>query len=523
MTNNKDDKPSGEHASINDSGELLKSLFRDDLDAITAEKKKETASKTPDKSSAPQKPKSPAGGRGAGRKKVGPETGTADRKIVKNYPVSEVRVDKSRKVVSNTDMSLKEELKEETAPQIREYTLEEVRPEESIKTKQLKGGRVRLGGNPPLASGKLKVALLSVLLVAAIAFMLSSLGVVDFGQLLDPLAPAKKAGSKTSVARRPPAKKSTRVTAKSTQKTTHNKASDQAGAPEKKRFAEIPSDGALSKQRRRIINRRATPVTSTKMPTIVQGLSEPSASNQEPVVAMQLTESVASTQKGVVSRQPAEPATATQEPPVSETPAETVGHKQKPLVAKAPPEPSASKVQPDAAKEASRSAERTLEKAPLGKEIVFPGERDLSYPYSIYLGSYKTRERAQRAISEYRNKGLSSYWVKVDLGDKGIWYRVFLGHFQKREQANEFIKEKQITESESRHTRYANLIGLFTFQKEAEEEKLRLSKLGYSPYVIPGAEGESLLYVGASYQKARAQRQHKELASKGIHSQIVER
>jgi hypothetical protein len=111
----------------------------------------------------------------------------------------------------------------------------------------------------------------------------------------------------------------------------------------------------------------------------------------------------------------------------------------------------------------------------------------------------------------------------VDLGDKGVWYRVFSGYFQKREQANEFIEKKKIGESKSRHTRYANLIGLFAFQKALEEEKLRLSKLGYCPYVIPNRNGESLLYVGAFYQKSRAQRQHVELASKGIHSQMVER
>jgi len=523
MVDNKDDKPGGEHASINDSGELLKSIFRDDLDAITAEKKKKTVWKTPDKPSAPQKPKSPAGGKGAGRNKVGPETGTEDRKIVKNYLVSEVQVDKRRKVASNTDTSLKKEIEEETAPQIREDTLEEVRPEESIKTEQLKGGKVRLGWNLAPVSGNLKGALVSLLLVAAIAFMLSSLGVVDFGQLLGPSASAKKAGSKTSVARKPPAKKSTRVAAKSTQRTTHNKASDQAAAPERKRFVGIPSDAPLSKQRRRIINRRARPVTSTKKPTTVQEHSEPSASNQEPVVAMQLPEPVPFTQKGVVPRQPAEPATATQEPPVSTAPAEPVGSTQEPLVAKKPPEPSASKVQPAVAKAASGSGEQTPEKVAPAKGNVFPGERDLSYPYSIYLGSYKTRERADRAVSEDGNKGLSPYWVKVDLGDKGVWYRVFSGYFQKREQANEFIKQKQIGGSESRHTRYANLIGLFAFQKELDEEKIRLSKLGYCPYVIPSRNGESLLYVGAFYQMARAQRQHAELASKGIHSQMVER
>jgi len=523
MADNKEDKPGGEYASINDSGELLKALFRDELDAITAENKEETAGKTSDKSSAPKKPNLPAQGKGAGREKAGAPIATEERKIAKSYPVSEVQVSTPREVASNTDTSLNEEKKEKTAPRAREDTREEVRPEEDIKTKELKGGKVRFGGNLPLASGKLKGALVSVLLVAAVAFMLGSLGVVDFSQLLGPSEPANKAGRKTSVGKKPPANTSTPGATKSTQKTADNKVADKATAPERRRIVRNPSTAPLSKARRRIIHRRSKPATSTEKPTTVQEHSNPSASTEKPVTAGQLPEPVASTQKEVVPRQPAEPATTTGEHPVSKTPAEPVGPTQKPLVANKPPEPSARKVQPDVAKAFSYSAEQSPEKAALAKEDVFPGERDLSYPYSIYLGSYKTRERAESAISEYRNKGLCPYWVKVDLGNKGAWYRVFSGYFQKREQANEFIKKTHIAESESRHTRYANLIGLFAFQKEVDEEKLRLSKLGYCPYVIPGRNGQSLLYVGAFYQKARAQRQHADLASKGIHSQIVER
>jgi hypothetical protein len=463
MADNKEDKPGGEHPSINDSGELLLSLFREELNAIAAEKKKIMAAQTGDKSTAPKTAKSPAQNKGAGRKKAGPKTGTENKRIVKNYPVFEDQVEKPGKVASDTDTSLDKEAGEKTAPQIKGDT-----PEEGIKTKELEGGDVRLGGNLPLASEKLKVALLSVLLVAAVAFMLGSLGVVDFGQLLGLSEPAKRASNKTDVGKRPIAKKSTRVAARSTQKTTNNKASEKAPAPKRKRIVGDPSEAALSKARRRTMNRRAKPVTSTQEPTTVQGHPKPSASTQEPV----------------------EPT-------------------QEPLVAKKPPEPSAQRVQPVLAKAASSSVEQAPEKAAPARGDVFPGERDLSYPYSIYLGSYKSLERAERAISEYREKGLSPYWVKIDLGEKGVWYRVFSGYFQRREQANEFIKQKQIAGSESRHT--------------IEEEKGRLSKLGYCPYVIPRGNGEALLCVGAFYQKARAQRQHAELASKGIHSEIVER
>jgi hypothetical protein len=99
--------------------------------------------------------------------------------------------------------------------------------------------------------------------------MLGSLGVVDFGQLLGLSEPAKRASNKTDVGKRPIAKKSTRVAARSTQKTTNNKASEKAPAPKRKRIVGDPSEAALSKARRRTMNRRAKPVTSTQEPTLL--------------------------------------------------------------------------------------------------------------------------------------------------------------------------------------------------------------------------------------------------------------
>ena len=55
---------------------------------------------------------------------------------------------------------------------------------------------------------------------------------------------------------------------------------------------------------------------------------------------------------------------------------------------------------------------------------------EVRFPYSLYLGSYRNLERAQKAVSQYEKKGLSPYWVKVLLKEKGEWYRVFAGSFE---------------------------------------------------------------------------------------------
>ena len=71
--------------------------------------------------------------------------------------------------------------------------------------------------------------------------------------------------------------------------------------------------------------------------------------------------------------------------------------------------------------------------------------------------------------------------------------------------------------------RYANLLGKYAPEEEINAKKLALSALGYCPYVINGVNGESLLYMGAFYNRSRAEKQRTELASKGIASQVGER
>ena len=70
-----------------------------------------------------------------------------------------------------------------------------------------------------------------------------------------------------------------------------------------------------------------------------------------------------------------------------------------------------------------------------------------SYPYSLQLGSYNTPKRADKAVSNFSAMGLSPYKVKVDLGKKGIWFRVFTGHFKTKKEAKKFKEEHGLSKS----------------------------------------------------------------------------
>ena len=85
------------------------------------------------------------------------------------------------------------------------------------------------------------------------------------------------------------------------------------------------------------------------------------------------------------------------------------------------------------------------------------------------------------------------------------------------------IGKKRLKGTSIKNTRYAAFIGSYSTRKELDDKRSMLSDLGYSPYVIEGADGWSYLFIGAFYTKTGAGLQEQDLASRGIKSEVVER
>jgi cell division septation protein DedD len=146
-----------------------------------------------------------------------------------------------------------------------------------------------------------------------------------------------------------------------------------------------------------------------------------------------------------------------------------------------------------------------------------------SYPYAIYLGSFRREDILQRALEIYREQGLSPYPVRMDLGPKGTWFRVFAGYFETREQTEAFIKKNHVADGESRNTRIAVLIGTYSSRQEAEAKLRALQEKGCHPYIIEESPFHLRIYTGAFYRDADVKTEAAWLASKGVTGKIVER
>lgn len=178
------------------------------------------------------------------------------------------------------------------------------------------------------------------------------------------------------------------------------------------------------------------------------------------------------------------------------------------------------KVQPAAAK-----VQPALPAAPLsvGDAAAAYKARAASYPFSIKLDSFRTMEEVRSALAAYRAKGLDAYWVKVNLGNQGIWYRIFAGTYPSEDEAAAVIRRLGLKDAVAKTTKYATLIGMNSSQSTNDKAFKSLSDKGYAPYVIQGGDQRFFLFVGAFYTRKGAEEQQTDLLSNGIQSEIVER
>jgi cell division septation protein DedD len=135
----------------------------------------------------------------------------------------------------------------------------------------------------------------------------------------------------------------------------------------------------------------------------------------------------------------------------------------------------------------------------------------------------KTLDQAKRAISVYANKEIQVYWVKVQFKEKGEWYRIYVGHFKDREEAEGFARARGITEKETLKTEYANLIGIYSQLRDFDGKVKAISDLGYSSYVVKGSDGKLKLLVGAYVTEEAAEQQRQDLMARGIENRVIKR
>lgn len=145
--------------------------------------------------------------------------------------------------------------------------------------------------------------------------------------------------------------------------------------------------------------------------------------------------------------------------------------------------------------------------------------KNTNYPYSALLITCRTLVYAEKKIEFYKKNGISSSLTRVDLGKDGIFFRVFSGYFENKEQAGKFIEDNKLKKGKIKRTKYSTLIKTFSSEGEISFTDLK----EYSPYILKRNDRRYELLLGAFYTKIGAENLCAELKLKGIPCEVIER
>ena len=147
---------------------------------------------------------------------------------------------------------------------------------------------------------------------------------------------------------------------------------------------------------------------------------------------------------------------------------------------------------------------------------------EAAFPYSIKFGSHKRKPDAVKAVELLKASGIPAHWVKVDLGDDGIWYRVFSGYFETDDAARAYIRKKSLRDVRVKRTRFSTLAGSFTNRDLAENRISEIGEKGIGAYLLERNKVFHV-FVGAFYTAEGADAQHADLFALGVPNRIVTR
>lgn len=144
-------------------------------------------------------------------------------------------------------------------------------------------------------------------------------------------------------------------------------------------------------------------------------------------------------------------------------------------------------------------------------------------PYVILLGSFKTVENTLRAVSLFKERGLTPHWHPVDLDAAGIWYRVFTGHFSTRSAARDSQSAGHPKDSRILYAPWTLSLESGSAGKTPPNLLSRLDSLNFGYEIIEHDAPLPKIILGAFVTRRGADRFARQLSHRGIAARVVRR
>jgi cell division protein FtsN len=130
-------------------------------------------------------------------------------------------------------------------------------------------------------------------------------------------------------------------------------------------------------------------------------------------------------------------------------------------------------------------------------------------------------DSVKKAMAVLERQALSPYWTRVNLGEKGTWYRVYVGSFETDQAAERFQKRQKLSSSRVLKTNYGVEVGQFSSKSKIGQKLSELQRTGLSPYVIENSSDRSRVLVGAYVSREGAEEMAHTLQKDGVACQVV--
>lgn len=151
------------------------------------------------------------------------------------------------------------------------------------------------------------------------------------------------------------------------------------------------------------------------------------------------------------------------------------------------------------------------------------------FPYTIHASSWQSKKDALDHCSRLARQQQDVFVTKIDLGVRGIWYRVDVGVFANVQEATQRmndLKAQGVIDPESfigSPVPLAVELGVFSDRARAVSESDRLRSKGIVTYIIKEKDTVYRLLAGAYPDHTSAQPFLDDLASLGIPAKLAKR
>lgn len=156
---------------------------------------------------------------------------------------------------------------------------------------------------------------------------------------------------------------------------------------------------------------------------------------------------------------------------------------------------------------------------------------DEKLPFTVQISSSRSQQQCYRVAAMLRRTGYPAFTASIVLKDQGVWYRIFIGSFATKEEAEitkQNLDKDEITDGMIKNMPYAIQIGSAGTLESFKDLRDKLSELQYMPYTsyvrdTASNQPQSRLLVGAYETKEEAANLLTALRTVGLTAMVVNR